>query len=156
MNEMEGVVIRIENNNAIVETGPRAVGCGRCFEPGGCGGGLQNGQESRKSRQYHVGNFINASVGDHVLICVPAGSILKSALLSYGLPLSMLIFGTAMATWLYGSDSAALIGGLSGLAAGLALLRFVALGREPLLSLRFKSTDSLQAETMCFERNITT
>ncbi len=154
--ETSGQVIGIESDVAVVEVGPRATGCGRCHEPGGCGGGLLNLQEGTRARQFRLKNDIGARVGDQVLICAPDGSILISALLSYGLPLAMLILFSGLATWRFGSDGAALTGGLLGLAIGLLLLRIVSSKREPALALRFKSTDYSPPENMCIERNSTT
>lgn len=155
MSEVAGIVTVVDGAFAVVETGPRAVGCGRCHEPGGCGGGLLNLQQGGESRRYSVNNTVNASVGDQVLLCAPDSEILQAALISYGLPLVLTIAGAAWATWCFGTDLPAVMGGLLGLLAGLLMLRFVASRREPVLSLRLKSPDNHVANGSCLERKST-
>ena len=149
---IEGIVTAVEGRVAEVETGPRAAGCGRCQEPGGCGGGLLNLQDAGKPRLYRIHNAIEARVGDRVLLCAEAGTVLRAALLSYGLPLALLIAGAATGS-AFGGDAMALAGAVFGVALGMLLLRTVARQEEPGLSLRFKSRDTQSA---CSERKSTT
>ena len=155
MSEVAAVVISVEHGTAVVETGPRAAGCGRCHEPGGCGGGLLNLQDGGKPRRFTVPNTINAGIGERVLLCAPDGTLLRVALLSYGMPLLLIMIGASLATWRFGSDASAVTGALAGLVAGLLLLRIVASRREPVLSLHFKSPDNHDADISCLERKST-
>lgn len=155
MIETEGIVVALDEGIAVVETGPRATGCGRCYEPGGCGGGLLNQkiQDTQGAkRQYRVSNGIEANIGDRVLLCTPEGTIVKAALLSYGIPLALAIIGAALGAWQFHSDAAALAGSVLGLVSGFFLFRFVAKGREPVLILQFKSHSLHDA---CLERKST-
>ena len=155
MSEVAGIVIAVDGDVAVVETDPRAAGCGRCHEPGGCGGGLLNMQDSGDTRRYRIINTINVAAGDQVLLCAPEGAVLKAALLTYGLPLLLIICGAALATWRFGGDAAAVVGGVAGLIAGLLLLRIVARQGEPVLNLRLKSPDNSAANISCLERKST-
>ena len=150
MSEVDGIVIAVEDGVAVVETGPRAAGCGRCHEPGGCGGGLLNMRDSGGTRRYRVDNAIQAHAGDHVSLCAQEGAVLTAAMYSYGLPLLLIILGAALGTWRFGGDAAAVAGGLAGLAAGLILLRAVARRQKPILTLRLKSLNN------CLDRKPTT
>jgi len=149
MNEIDALVVALEADVALVQTGPRAAGCGRCNEPGGCGGGLLNLNQSAAVRHYRIANSIGATTGDRVLICAPAGSVLRVSLISYGIPLLLAIMGATLGTWLDGRDVFALCGAMVGIALAVGLLRSGLLRQwEPILSLRFKSDDP------CLQRTI--
>ena len=142
MNEIDALVVAVVAEVALVKTGPRAAGCGRCNEPGGCGGGLLNLNEGAAVRHYRIANSIGAKAGDRVLICAPDGSVLRVALISYGIPLLLALLGAALGTWLDGRDIFALCGAMVGIALAVGLLRSGLLRQwEPNLSLRFKSDD---------------
>lgn len=123
MTRMQGTVSRVEDGLAEVEV-IRGSGCGRCHEPGGCGGGtLATGQAC--PRQYWLANTINARPGDKVWLTVEEGSVLNAALWVYGLPGGLMLAGAVAAKWLlHGSDLAAFSGALTGLVLGFAGLRF--------------------------------
>jgi len=86
-------VSRVENGQAIVEI-VRSVGCGRCHEPGGCGG-VDISAGCRNS--YVLPNTIDARPGDQVLVVVAEGSVLRAVALAYGLPGAGLVAGTVLA-----------------------------------------------------------
>ena len=65
MTEIDGLVTAVGNGELWVEVRPQ-TGCGRCHEPGGCGGGMRNGDG--RVRHYRVSNAIGAGVGDRVLL----------------------------------------------------------------------------------------
>ena len=151
MSEVEAVVVSVEGDVVVIETGPRASGCGRCNEPGGCGGSLLNLKTNAATRRYRVDNSIKARSGDRVLLCAPEGAVLKAALITYGIPLLLMLAGAAAGMWFDGSDAAALTGAVAGLAMAVASLRSRMAKRwEPNLSLRFKAVDS------CFQRTLIT
>lgn len=136
MNEVEGVVRRVVDGMAFVEI-ERATGCGRCHEPGGCGSGGR--ASSSNCRSYSVANIINAAVGDEVLVSVAKGSILMAAFWAYVLPGILMLTGALIASFVVGSDWAAVFGALFGLLCGYGLLRqFPRASKSRSLSMRFK------------------
>ncbi len=139
MSEAPGIVSRVERGYAYVDIGPRASGCGRCHEPGGCGGGLS--VDRGISRTYRLPNRIGARVGDDVVLTIPEGALLKVSLLAYLIPVALVIAGAVVGTIV--SDLAAIAGGALGLALGLGLLRLgerkMSSAMERLLAMRIKS-----------------
>lgn len=131
MTEHEAVVARIVGDFALLEVAA-APGCGSCSGQSGCG------TASLRPRRYTVHNGIGARPGDEVIVSVPDGAVLKAAALSYLMPLLLVIAGAAAGTVWGGEGLPAVAGAACGLAAGIAALRFTALG-EPLLTLRFKA-----------------
>lgn len=127
-NVSSGVVTRLEGDFAWVEV-VSGSSCGSCKSQGGCGSGLLG--LSARPRQYRLPNGVGARPGDAVIITIPDGGVVKAAVLSYLLPLSLGIAGAAAGMHLWGADGQALVGLGLGLAAGLLLLKFAARQREP-------------------------
>ncbi len=123
MIEIEGVVREVYGNALLIEVRPQS-GCGRCHEPGGCGGGLINGDG--KLRNFRLPNTIGANAGDIVLVGVEDGSVLKGALSVYGIPGALMLTGAALGTALGASDAVAGIGALLGLTMGVTVLHLFA------------------------------
>jgi len=121
MSRVQGTVSRLEGDMAIVEV-VRSSGCGRCHEPGGCGGGTV-ATAAACPRSYTLPNAIGAKPGDKVWLAVAEGSVLRAALWAYGLPGGLMLAGAALATMISASDLAAFGGALAGLAIGYLLLR---------------------------------
>ncbi|MDO6388261.1 MULTISPECIES: SoxR reducing system RseC family protein [unclassified Uliginosibacterium] len=119
--QAEGVVVRCEERDAVVQV-QRSSGCGRCHEPGGCGGA-----EAARCSEYRVGNPLGAQPGQRVLIEVPEGSALRAAGLGYGLPLAGVLGGAFVGMLLLGGDVGSALGGLVGLALGFGLARCLGL-----------------------------
>lgn len=134
MTEVEGVVKSVKGGIALVEVA-RSSGCGRCHEPGGCGGG-----EQVCHQVYQLTNKVGAEAGDEVWISIADGSVLKAALLAYGVPGVCMFLGALIAFVLVGSDLAAFAGALIGLIFGYVLLRMrpAYLGNFQSLSIRLK------------------
>lgn len=127
MSRVQGTVSRLEGDMAIVEV-IRSSGCGRCHEPGGCGGEtLATGAACPRS--YSLPNQISAKPGDKVWLAVAEGSVLKAALWAYGLPGGLMLLGALLATMFFTSDLSAFGGALVGLAAGYLLLRLTGAGQ---------------------------
>lgn len=135
MTEVEGVVKSVEGRMAQVEVA-RKTGCGRCHEPGGCGGGEQ--QVCR--RVYRLPNEVGAKAGDEVWVSIAEGSVLKAALAAYGVPGFSLFLGAVLAMAIFGGDLATFGGALLGLMFGYALLRLRSayFGNFQSLSIRLK------------------
>ncbi len=116
--QAEGVVVRCEGARALVQV-RRSGGCGRCDEPGGCGG-----SGAASCSEYLVSNPVGASSGQRVLIEVPEGSALRAAALAYGLPLAGVIGGAFAGTWCWGGgDAGSAAGGVGGLIVSLLFVR---------------------------------
>jgi len=123
--ESAAVVTRLEGPDAVVEVLRAGAGCGRCHEAGGCGGSSVIGQMFRPScRIFRLPNSIGARPGDHVLVRMGEGQVLRVALAVYLLPVVLLVAGAfaAMALSANPGDGVALVGGGSGLASGIALV----------------------------------
>ncbi len=128
MLETRAVVTRLEGTEALVEA-VQGGGCGQC-SAGGCGSGKLSQVFCVHPRQFRVRNDIHAAVGEEVQVAVADGTVLRSALILYGLPL-LLLFGGALcgAHWLggiAGRDAGAAVGAVGGLLAGLVLARLIA------------------------------
>lgn len=116
--QAEGTVTRLEGSIARVSV-LRQQGCGRCHEPGGCGG---QGHGER-CQEFLVDNAFGARPGQRVRIEVPEGATLKAALLLYGSPLLALLFGALLGRVSGLGDAAVALGAGLCFAASLALLR---------------------------------
>ena len=117
-----GVVQRVEAGLAWVEV-ESAGGCGRCHEPGGCGGVNIVRPLDGKAKVFRLPNDVGAAPGDRVGVVIEDGLALKAAMLAYGLPVLSVLAGAAMGTALSvpgREDLGAVLGVLCG--AGLAYL----------------------------------
>lgn len=111
--------------------------CGSCEAKGACGQGVLSRWLSRGSHSIRVlcdkGQADFFTVGQWVDIGVPDGVVLKASLMAYLLPLLGMIVGAVVFDGLFqyggdyggndGGDFFALIGGIIGFVAGLALVR---------------------------------
>jgi sigma-E factor negative regulatory protein RseC len=94
----------------------------QAVEPSGCGTCAGQGCSSRriaelfqrKPRLFLVDCDLSLSPGDRVVVGIASGSVLKSALRAYGLPLALMLTGALLAQALQPGDGAALIGLLLG------------------------------------------
>ena len=147
MMNQEAVVARIEGDHAYVEVGNTGVGCGRCHETGGCQSGILGQLFSSKPRQFRIANRIGAMPGDRVVVRVAGGQALRAALLTYILPVLLLLLGAVAGTAqgeAGNSDASAALGALAGLAIGVLAgltLRRARIGKiaEPVLIRRSSS-----------------
>lgn len=117
------IITRIDGDIALVEAASAGTACGRCNQANSCASG-QLTQTLRPSRLYRLPNHIGAAVGDHVVVSVAEGAVLRAALLAYLLPLSLLLAGAAIGTVTTHDDVFALGGAGIGLVIGLGLLRW--------------------------------
>ena len=65
-------------------------------------------------RRYRVESWPGLSVGDRVVVSVPEGSVIRSALYCYGLPLGLILGGAVFARMGIPGDGAAVAGALFG------------------------------------------
>ena len=136
MIETHAIIIRVEGNEALVES-VQSGGCGNCDKNNGCGSGKLAQLFNLKPRRFRVRNETNAQVGAMVRVTLAEGVLLHSALLMYVLPLVLLLFG-AFAGQMWANDASSTdaysaIGGLFGLAIGFAIVKNLS-RRQQLLS----------------------
>ena len=141
MNEIDGVVLRVEDGFAYVSTAGVASACGSCASRGGCGsaGGALDGQ--KKAHVLRLPNPVDAREGDRVVIQAAQGAVLRAVWWVYLLPLLLAIIGAAGLLAMTGNEMFSLLGLLVGLAAGFLGLRWQKPGcnsREQILSIAFK------------------
>lgn len=140
MSESAAVVTGIHGDFAEVEVAALPSACGSCGDRGHCG------KAQAGPRRFAVTNTIGAHTGDHVVVSVADGAVLKAAVLSYLMPLAFVIGGAAVATAWIGEGMPAVAGAAAGLLVGLAILRVAharfALGREPRLAVILKRRTS--------------
>lgn len=136
---VEGVVSRVEDGMAVVDVAVQK-GCGRCDEPGGCGGGLAVGGPAC-SRSYRLADDLGVRVGDEVVLTVPSGGILRAAGWAYGMPLVLGLAGAFVGAALGEGEGFAIGGGAAGLVLGFILLRRLSRARTAAadISMEFKS-----------------
>jgi len=103
----------------------------QAVEPSGCGTCGGQGCSSRriaelfqrKPRQFLVDCDLALAPGDRIVVGIAEGSVLKSALRAYGLPLGLMLAGALLAQAVQPGDGAALVGMLIGGAAGVLAAR---------------------------------
>lgn len=137
--EQEAVVARVAGKHVYLVVG--GGGCGHCHETGGCQSGILGRLFRSEPRQFRMLNSIGAAPGDHVLVRVAEGATFRAALLTYFLPVLLLLLG-AIAGNAIGEagngDVATALGALCGFAFGVLsalTLRNTGIGRieDPVL-----------------------
>ena len=120
------VVREISDGVAFVEV--EHGGCGRCHEPGGCGGQQLTQMFCHGPKTYCVENPVGAAIGDRVVVAIASGELRRSANLAYILPLTAAIVGALIGMPL-GGDPGAMIGALAGLVIAFLYVRHRAVQR---------------------------
>lgn len=145
MNEMEGVVERLDGNFVLIRAAGPGPACGACAQKAACGSSNMLDDalgKTRKPQMLRLPNTIGARPGDAVMIRAADGMVLKAVWRAYGIPLALGLLGALLAG-ISGNDWATLAGLLAGLAVGFLLMRIKGLeaGRqEPILSISFKQS----------------
>ncbi|MBC2730698.1 SoxR reducing system RseC family protein [Thiobacillus sp.] len=121
MLEQTAEVINTVSNGVWVQA-VEPSGCGTC---GGQGCSSRRIAElfQRKPRNFLVDCDLPLAPGDRVVIGIAHGSVLKSAMRAYGLPLGLMLAGALLAQAIQPGDGAALAGMLIGGAVGWLLAR---------------------------------
>lgn len=114
MADVSGVIAELEGDYAVVRLDDDGAGCGRCHEPGGCGGRNIGKMFCSTPRTYRVLNPGGAKVGALVTIVIAEGAVRRSAALAYAMPLCGLFIGTFAGSAMFG-EPGALVGALVGL-----------------------------------------
>lgn len=134
MLEQTAEVVRTASDGVWVQA-VEPSGCGTC---GGQGCSSRRIAElfQRKPRDFLVDCDLALAPGDRVVVGIANGSVLKSALRVYGLPLGLMLVGALLAQAIQPGDASAVVGmlvggGVGGLAArGGRTARPVVLRRE--------------------------
>lgn len=124
MAEVQAKVTSVDGDHALI-TIPGG-GCGRCHEPGGCGGHNLTQIFCVSPKAHRVLNPANAKVGESVVVIVSERTFLRSALIGYGLPLSGLFAGACLGLVVAG-DFGSMLGGVCGLFVAWAVQRLPAI-----------------------------
>lgn len=107
-------------------------------EPSGCGVCAGQGCASRQiaelfqryPRRYQVESHFDVSAGDRVVIGMPEGSVVRSALSLYGLPLLFILAGALLAQAWSPGDAIAVLGAVLGGLVAWGLTGFNLVGRD--------------------------
>lgn len=111
----------LEQTVEVMKTAPDGIWV-RAVEPSGCGTCGGQGCSSRriaelfqrKPRLFLVDCDLSLAPGDRAIVGIADGSVLKSALRAYGLPLGLMLAGALLAQAVQPGDGPALIGMLLG------------------------------------------
>jgi sigma-E factor negative regulatory protein RseC len=107
----------LEQTAEVIKTASDGVWV-QAVEPSGCGTCAGQGCSSRriaelfqrKPRHFLVDCDLSISPGDRVVVGIADGSVLKSALRAYGLPLGLMLAGALLAQAVQPGDGSALTG----------------------------------------------
>lgn len=115
----------LEQTVEVIKTAPDGIWV-QAVEPSGCGTCGGQGCSSRriaelfqrKPRLFRVDCDLSLAPGDRAVVGIADGSVLKSALRAYGMPLGLMLAGALLAQAVQPGDGPALIGMLLGGMAG--------------------------------------
>jgi sigma-E factor negative regulatory protein RseC len=127
MIEQEARVAELDGDHAVVVI-VRQSACGSCHAKSGCGTALVGSLFPSRQLSLRLPNNRQAAKGDRIIVGLPEAAMQLAALLLYGLPLVALLAGAVAGQQLaessgWSAEPAAIIGGLTGLIAGLAAAR---------------------------------
>lgn len=142
-----GVVRRVDAGDAWVDVAVGG-GCGRCNEPGGCGGVNIARSFGGVARSVRVTNHIQALPGEAVAVVVDDGVPLRAALQVYGWPVLGILAGAAAGTLLASEGQGDWLAALGGLAGGVSLFLIgrARSGVQDTPQLRLERADSASGE----------
>lgn len=115
MIDVPGKVVAVDGDLATVRVDSRG-GCGRCHEPGGCGGVQLTQVFCAKPDELTVPNREHAGIGDDVMVSVSNAAFYRGVVAGYGLPLAGVLLGAIVGTVVVGSDLGAIVFSFLGLA----------------------------------------
>ncbi|MDO9048063.1 MAG: SoxR reducing system RseC family protein [Methylobacter sp.] len=98
MIEELAVVVKIENHQVWVESGPNSE-CGGCLQKASCTTNAIGSVLKKKS--VPVDSDIQLKTGDEVMVAIDENLLLRASLLLYLVPLIALFTGAGMADWLF-------------------------------------------------------
>ena len=122
MIEESGRIVAVSDEKVWIEI-IRTSACDTCKAQKGCGHGLMNKSSLGQSFQLDVmKNGLSANVGDIAIIGIPEDSLIKASLISYLMPILLLLILAAIGKLLFG-ELASIIMGMLGLVVGFILVR---------------------------------
>ncbi len=126
MIEEQGRVVAVDGNQIWVETVQQSS-CGSCAAKSTCGQGLMSKFSEGKRNHIRLTTDQPVKLGDEVVLGVPENTLVKSALLAYGLPLVLFVLAAAVAESLFElPEVGVILVGLAALISGFALVRSIA------------------------------
>jgi len=102
MIEELAVVVKIENHQVWVESGPNSA-CGGCQQKASCTTNAIGSVLKKKS--VPVDSDIQLKTGDEVMVAIDENLLLRASLLLYLLPLIALFTGAGIADWLLADNT---------------------------------------------------
>ncbi len=129
MIEAPGIVERVQDGAVWVRLTEQQTGCGRCHEPGGCGGARIAHALGKPNDVFKIEMASELSVGEAVRLVADERAALKAGLLAYGLPTVGAIVGAAVGTSVGGQPGAPW-GLVVGLVVAIALVRRASSARK--------------------------
>lgn len=124
MIEEEAYVAEVSDGAVWVEKN-RVTGCSGCSEP--CASALTSQFFAAKQSRLRVASNIELNPGDKVLLGIDDNSLVGVSLVIYLLPLFGFFCVALVGKYLFGSDLAAALGGLSGLGLSFAGYKYLKL-----------------------------
>ncbi|MDC9720158.1 MAG: SoxR reducing system RseC family protein [Gammaproteobacteria bacterium] len=99
--------------------------CNSCSMKSGCGQRLMNQAiDCKRSRiELPIPQNMSLQVGDEVVLGVPQKAFIKASLLTFAMPLLVMLMGALLAQWWMLSEPLVVVSALIGLGVGLLLLR---------------------------------
>lgn len=105
----------------------QTASCGSCSASSACGAKGMGTLASRiESRAFTLDNEVGLLVGERVVVGVREGSLVKGALIAYGLPLTTMWIVAATVQALYDHDGITMVAMFASLAIGLGFARLMA------------------------------
>ncbi len=120
MAEVTARITAVDGEHATVSI--NETGCGRCHEPGGCGGNNLGQMFCTSPRNYRVLNPRHARVGETVTVVIAENAVIRSAVSAYAVPL-IALFAGAILGWILAEDTGSIIGACCGLGIAWIFLR---------------------------------
>ncbi|MCK9637591.1 MAG: SoxR reducing system RseC family protein [Methylobacter tundripaludum] len=102
MIEESAIVVKIENHQVWVESGPYSA-CGGCLKKASCATNAIGSVLKKKS--VPVDSDIQLKTGDQVMVAIDENLLLRASLLLYLTPLIALFTGAGIADWLLADNA---------------------------------------------------
>jgi len=122
--EAPGVVEHVQGDVARVRLTEVQGGCGRCHEPGGCGGARIAHAFGQPNSVFHIPFDEPLKVGQAVVLMADEKAALGAALATYALPTMLVLLGVAIGASIWG-DAGALVGFVASLILSVLAVRML-------------------------------
>ena len=122
MEEVMGVVQRLDENHQAWVLAKRKSACSDCHDHHGCCAMAGGGSDIMVKAK----NSIGAHPGDHVMLRINRRIRIKWMLMLYFIPVAGALIGALIGAWLWHTNGATVLTTLAGVIGGFVLLRFLA------------------------------